>query len=240
MRRFFIANNAVNNDVISITGTEARHITQVLRLQPGQQIECFTKDGTVYTATLSQTSRSAVTADINHTKASSPETEIPYPLTLVQGLLKGKKMDLIVQKATELGVNRLMTITTRYCENRGPNNRQQERWQRIMIEACKQSHRTNPMAITEPLTLNTVDFSYFTHRLLAWENEQQNTLAQRLQQKTGPICLCIGPEGGWHSEEVEFLYSKHFTSFSLGENILRSETASIASISIIKYLTEIY
>lgn len=179
-----------------------------------------------------------VSAEITAIKPPS-STESPYPLTLAQTLLKGKKMDLIMQKATELGVDHLIPVTTQYCENKNISEKQIDRWQRIMLEACKQCHRTSTMSISPPLSLEKIDFNQYRHRLLAYENEQNTLPVDVLNNQPGPICLLIGPEGGWHKLEVEYLTNNHFIPFSLGTSILRSETASIAAIATVNYLASI-
>ncbi len=208
-------------------------MAMVLRLKPDQQAEFFDGLGGVHTATLVRVEKQQVVAEI---LASREERDTsPAPLTLAQCLLKGKKMDLVVQKATELGVHTFLPLVSRYCENRGERN-PIERWQRIMIEACKQSHRVTPMRILPVTPLDAADYLPYTHRLVAWEAEQHRSLPTDFLEQPGPICLLLGPEGGIHQEEIAFLQAQHFSSFSLGPRILRGETAALASVSIVQYL----
>ena len=230
---FFSPHSRVG-DHIELAGPEARHIASVLRLKPGLTVEFFDGQGTVYTAILEKTAKNQVTANITELWQECVAT--PSPLTLAQCLLKGKKMDLLVQKATELGVQAFLPVASRYCENHGDRDHQAERWQRIMIEACKQSHRTAPMTIFPVAPLNQADFSPFSHRLAAWEEERHAALPATFIHKPGGICLLLGPEGGLHAEDLDVLRQRNFTTFSLGPKILRGETAALAAMAIVQYL----
>jgi 16S rRNA (uracil1498-N3)-methyltransferase len=233
MRRFFLPAQSHTNDRIVITGTEARHMASVLRLKPGQAVEFFDGQGGVYAALLQTVEKSQVTATITATWCERMAANTP--LTLAQCLLKGKKMDLLVQKATELGVETFLPVVSKYCENHGDRTHQNERWQRIMIEACKQSHRTTPMTILPAASLDHVDFAPFAHRLAAWEDERHTVLPTHFAEHPGAICLLLGPEGGLHAEDLQVLRHWNFTTFSLGPRILRGETAALAAMAIVQY-----
>lgn len=234
MRRFFLQQGARSADLIVITGAEARHITSVLRLKPGRTVEFFDGKGAVYSAVFETTEKDRVLARIIAVRQE--EDALASPLTLAQCLLKGKKMDFLVQKATELGVQTFLPVESKYCENHGDRHHQEERWQRIMIEACKQCHRAAPMRIAPVAALDQVDFSACTHRLAAWEQERATALPTSFVDQPGAICLFLGPEGGLHNEDLQILQDRQFTTFSLGPRILRAETASLAALSIIQYL----
>ncbi|WP_319587168.1 RsmE family RNA methyltransferase [uncultured Desulfobulbus sp.] len=233
MRRFFLPAQSRTDTRIAITGPEARHIASVLRLRPGQTVEFFDGQGGVYAALLQTADKNLVTATVTETWREDAATKAP--LTLAQCLLKGKKMDLLVQKATELGVEAFLPVVSKYCENHGDRDHQVERWQRIMIEACKQSHRTTPMTILPAASLIQVDFTPFSHRLAAWEGEQQAALSTTFADHPGAICLLLGPEGGLHAEDLQVLHRWNFTTFSLGPRILRGETAALAAMAIVQY-----
>lgn len=206
----------------------------VLRLKAGQCVELFDGSGLVVTAELQSVERDLIRATI--IEARREEQQDNSPLTLAQCQLKGKKMDLLVQKATELGVARFLPLVSRYCENRGERP-VLERWQRIMIEACKQCHRSRPMEILPVTSLAECDFSSYTHRLVAWEEEYVIPLPQDFIQHPGSICLLLGPEGGLQEAEIELLRERRFISFSLGPRILRGETAALAATSIVQFLS---
>lgn len=233
MRRFFIKPDNLSGDSIEVTGPEARHMFTVLRLQPGQTVEFFDNTGMVYHALLEECSKSRLLARVN--TAIRESNSLESPLTLAQALLKGKKMDLLIQKATELGVQRFIPVTTRYSELSNRRERQFDRWQRIMIEACKQCHRALPMQIAPVTSLDELCLDDFLHRLIAWEKEL-TPLDTDFSTSPGPILLLVGPEGGLHTDEVQLLQHRSATLFSLGSRILRAETAAIAAISITQYL----
>ncbi|ADW19472.1 protein of unknown function DUF558 [Desulfobulbus propionicus DSM 2032] len=235
MRRFFFPHHAHSGDLIELSGAEARHIASVLRLKPGQAVELFDGQGQVCAAVLQTVGKHQVTARVTAIRNERPAVSVP--LTLAQCLLKGKKMDLLVQKATELGAQAFMPVVSAYCENHGDRDHQRERWQRIMIEACKQCHRSNPMAILPVARLDQADFTPYDHRLAAWEGERQAALPTRFIDHPGPLCLFLGPEGGLHDDDLRLLTQWSFTPFSLGRHILRGETAALAALSIVQYLS---
>jgi 16S rRNA (uracil1498-N3)-methyltransferase len=234
MRRFYLSPQSLQADRIEISGQEARHMATVLRLRPGQKVEFFDGKGMVLTAVLTSADKHLVIADIVDTRREEPQSLVP--LTLAQCLLKGKKMDLLVQKATELGVQTFLPLVSRYCESRGDRN-PGERWQRIMIEACKQCHRATPMELAPVTLIEQADFSAYAHRLVAWEAEKSAPLPTDFIDQPGPLCLLLGPEGGLHPAEIVNLEQQRFSSFSLGPRILRGETASLAAVSIVQYLS---
>lgn len=209
-------------------------MTLVLRMKPGQAVEFFDGNGTVFSAVLQSTENNLVTASV--TGMQQDTTDVHPPVYLAQALLKGKKMDFLVQKATELGVHTFMPIITRHCENHGNRDQQTGRWQRIMIEACKQCHRLIPMQIAPVTPLDQADFAAGI-RLAAWEGERTASLEPALiAAAKGPICLFLGPEGGLHPEDLTALQRASFTTFSLGPRILRGETATLTALAIVQYL----
>lgn len=209
----------------------------VLRLKPGQTVEIFDGQGTVHLVRLLAVSRQQVQAEVLETRRESAATASRiWPLTLAQCLLKGKKMDLLVQKATELGVQTFIPVLSRYCENHGDRDHQLERWQRIMLEACKQCHRVLPMTITPCTPIGELPTQAYVHRWAAWEEEALVGLPRDFAE-SGPICLLFGPEGGLHREDLASLRCAGFTTFSLGPQILRGETAALAATAIVQFAT---
>jgi len=174
MRRFFVSHNSICKQEAVLSQEESRHITAVLRKQPGDLVELFDENGTVYAGSITTSSLQAVTVRI----LSSRQDEKPAGphIFLFQGMLKGKKMDFLIQKCTELGVYSFYPVLTRFSENRGNFERQISRWQKIMLQSCKQCKRSNPMNIHSPDPLSTVDFSPFPIKLLLWENESTCSL----------------------------------------------------------------
>ncbi len=234
MRCFFIDKNALQDNCANITGKEARHLATVLRLQSGEKVKLFDGLGTVYLAELTQVSSSNIKALIFE---KYTENNLHEPrLFFAPGLLKGKKMDFLVQKATELGVHEFWPLQTRYTELKGSYQRQQERWQRIMLEACKQCNRPIPMKIEPIKPFSHLAESTCSTKLLLWEGEKEVTFSGAINSKCDSLCLVIGPEGGFHSDEISLATQVGFKTITFGRRILRAETAAISALSISQFL----
>ena len=145
MRRFFIAPANINKDYCTITDQEARHIAMALRLIPGSAIELFDGTGMVYQAEITALSKTMVETKI---LTSHRHQEQPPFLSVAQALVKGKKMDLIVQKATELGITSILPTITQHCIIKDAPPSQISRWQRIAQESCKQCDRPTPLDLS--------------------------------------------------------------------------------------------
>lgn len=235
MRRFLVDPRAIIGALATLPESESRHIASVLRLEAGTPVELIDGSGIIYRGLLKSVSKQTVTVHIQ-SQLDNPESPT-RPMVLCQSLLKGKKMDLLVQKATEMGVQTFQPVLSRYCESPAPSPRQLERWNRIMLEACKQSRRTTPMIIEPPAEMAGLDLSGCTTRILFWEGETSVSLEPGLLSPTGPICLVFGPEGGFHEEEIALCKQAAFQTVSLGRLILRAETATMAGIAIVRYLS---
>lgn len=234
MRRFFVSQNSLSGDTVHLSEAESYHISSVLRMKPGDLIELFDGSGIIYQGKLQNVSRDQVSVFILSRKKEQPVTA--QPLYLFQGLLKGKKMDFLIQKATELGIHTFQPVITRYSENRGDPERQLQRWQRIMLESCKQCKRARPMNIHPIVGLDQIDVTPFSTKLLLWEEEDKMHFNSDLFRQQGPVCILLGPEGGFHRDEVEWAAKKSFQNVSLGQRILRAETATLTTIAIVQFL----
>jgi len=242
MRRFFIdPGNIVGADAV-LTGSEARHISSVLRLAPGTTITLFDGSGSYYEALLTKVSPSRVEARIVSITPYIDAISGNHPaLHLGVGLLKGKKMDLIVQKITELGLASLHPFRSEYCAAPDAAADRLARWQKIALEACKQCNRPKP-----PDLLAVKDFRELLFlsgkekhdlKLIFWEEEGQKPLRQALAplHSIQSALALVGPEGGFSAAEVENAVAAGYEPVSLGPRILRAETAVIAAVSIIQY-----
>jgi 16S rRNA (uracil1498-N3)-methyltransferase len=238
--RFFISSDQIHGCQITVSGEDVRHIDTVLRMKPGDILVLCDGKGAEYTAKIERVSRAEIVAAIVNEK----KKEIPSPcVTLGQGLPKSDKMDWIVQKATELGVSSLVPlITERTIVKIQEGEKRIVRWQKICREAAMQSGRIDIPSVChiQPLQdfISTLVPVSDTLLLLPWEEGTQ-PIKEALRSHHGlkNIIGLIGPEGGFSIAEAEMAKARGFHLVSLGPNILRTETAAIAMLSMILYET---
>lgn len=234
MHRFFVSREKMLDERVTLEGEQARQIAQVLRKKIGDQVLVFDGSGFEYEAVIEQCSRKAVEARIVHVKGPFPSPALF--LTLVQGLPKAPKMDLIVQKATELGVGRIIPILT---ERSVPKGGKVARWERIAQEAAEQCGRVTVPVIEQIHGLRQYLASYASRgvTLVIWEGERLQGLKALLRSlpPSRSFTLLVGPEGGLSQEEVALAEKKGFITASLGTRVLRSETAAFVALSIVQY-----
>jgi len=236
--RFFISPEQVVGSRIIVSVEDVHHITTVLRMKAGEMLILSDGKGTEYTVKIAQVNGTEIATEI----VNESRRQIPYPrVTLGQGLPKSDKMDWIVQKATELGVwNIVPLITERTIVKVGDEKKRIVRWRKICREAAMQSNRVDIPAIGHILSfkdfLRTSNFEPGTLFLLPWE-EGTTPIKDALHGKSdvNDIIVLIGPEGGFTTAEVEMAKGKGFHLVSLGPNILRTETAAVAVLSMIGY-----
>ncbi|MEO8223252.1 MAG: 16S rRNA (uracil(1498)-N(3))-methyltransferase [Gammaproteobacteria bacterium] len=214
----------------------AAHVTKVLRLAAGDPITLFDGTGTDYPAVLRIVARGGVSAEVGAAQATASES--PLAVTLLQGVSRGPRMDLIMQKATELGVRTIRPVLTERSVVRLDAERGAARlshWQRIVISACEQCGRSVlPVVLPAcPLAEALADLEPGTVGLTldpAGENRLDNLLG------TGKrVALAIGPEGGLTEGEIRSLTKAGFLGLRLGPRILRTETAPLAALAILQY-----
>ena len=236
--RFFIAPSQVSGSRISITEEDVRHIAAVLRMKTGDALLLCDGQGAEYQVTIAEISKSEIKTEI----VSQRHREITAPrITLGQGLPKSDKMDWIVQKATELGVANIVPLATeRTIVKIRDEEKRISRWQKIAREAAMQSNRVDIPAIGQVVSfkdfLRTQNSEPRTLLLLPWEEGTTPIKGVlRGNQDITRIVVLIGPEGGFSSVEASLAREKGFHAVSLGPNILRTETAAIAVLSMIGY-----
>lgn len=241
MNRFFF--EPVDNTVSTVTldQEESHHLVNVLRLPVGMEIELFDGTGNLYVGRI-ETAGKRVTARLLEkvVRDSGKKTA----LWVYQGDLKGKKLDLVVQKCAELGVDCFVPFTSGRSQGRLDRQRwerRHERWRKIIKSACKQSGRLRFMDVLEEQTLEHIYSSEETTgpalKILFWESER----TRRLSDFDWPlsehrICLMLGTEGGFSIQEARTAETHGWQAVSLGKQILRAETATIAAISIVQFL----
>ena len=238
MRRFFVSVTDIDGSSATLTGSEAHHLRHVLRLKPGHQITLFDGTGTTYEGeilSMDPTVRVKITR-VNHEDQSRPR------LHLGQALIKPKKTEMVVQKATELGIESITVFTSRYCAIKEPSTDKQERWQRIAMESCKQCNRATPPQINriasfEKCISGGADSDL---KMIFWEESADLDLkdveAMIAEEPPATVFYVIGPEGGLTDEEVALAKKHGFLSVTLGKQILRAETAAIAAGAVLQYL----
>jgi len=244
MRRFFIEHpkgtEACGSTQV-ITGSDARHIKQVLRLKPGDKIGLFDGTGLEYEAKIVNLFHSQV--EVSVVRISHSATESPVQIIVAQALLKGRKMDGLVRQLTELGITRWIPFMAKRSV---PSPSQEsllarsERWKKIAKEALKQCQRSQIMKIgatisfEEALNLeNECDL-----KVVFWENESKsiNSTIVQPDRHYRKIYAMLGPEGGFTEQEIKSARDSGFVIASLGPRILRAETATVVACALLQYL----
>jgi 16S rRNA (uracil1498-N3)-methyltransferase len=245
MRRFFVDPNNFSGSTAFLTGSEAHHIAAVLRLQVGTRITLFDGSGSFYEALITKISPKKIETSIEAiTPYIKTDQEKHRCVHLGQAVIKGKKMDLIIQKATELGVDVISVFKSTYSATKGTPANRFERWAKIAQEACKQCNRPKPPDLSTAGNLNeflkTTKEKSYDLKLIFWEEEIQTSLQDIFQQHKSirSVLLLIGPEGGFSPAEAEQAIEYGFQPVTLGRRILRAETAAIAAISIFQHQLE--
>lgn len=236
---FFVSPDCIASSTISITGDLLVHLRDSLRISVGEIV--LFGDGTShrYRTEITNVSKRAITGHILET-VQEPLRHRPK-LILGQSLLKGEKMDWVIQKATELGVDGLVPVESRHSIVQLRADRidaQLARWQRIALEAAQQSEQWRLPTIAPPQSLATLLTSRATGTttLMLAERLEGKSLqtVEPPQDVTGSLLILIGPEGGWSKEEMQLAEQAGIEQVTLGPHILRAETAAIATISILQ------
>ena len=242
MRRFFIDPENISGSTAVLTGTEARHISAVLRLALETTITLFDGSGSYYEARIMKISPARVETKIISITPYIDAAEDKRPaLHLAVGLLKGKKLDFIIQKITELGIESLHPFHSQYCAAPYASAGKLSRWQKIAREACKQCNRPKPPDLYEVTDYKNLLFrsekDNHDLKIIFWEDEEQNTLRETiaLSSEAQSVLVLIGPEGGFSSGEVAAAIAAGFKPATLGSRILRAETAAIAAVAILQH-----
>jgi len=237
MPRIYIPPERIGGEGISLRSREARYILAVLRLGPGDEVMVFDGEGREYRSALTEDYEGGVYLSIQ--EELNPERESPLRITLGQGLLKGEKMKFVIQKATELGVDRIIPIVSSRSIPLVEGERETlriERWRRIAQEAAKQCGRTVVPEVAPIHELGDVLSQDEGTGVILWE-EEPTPLREVIEEidPKGGITLLIGPEGGFSEGEVAKAQGSGFLVAGLGQRILRAETASLSVLSILQH-----
>ncbi|MDD5137013.1 MAG: 16S rRNA (uracil(1498)-N(3))-methyltransferase [Candidatus Omnitrophica bacterium] len=239
MSRFFVPSEAVSGNSIIVTGKEAHHILDVMRLKMFDTVVTFDGTGKEYVGVINDISRNSLTIGITEIRTSS-EKEISS-ITLLQALPKKEKMDYIVQKSTELGVHSIVPVLTERTIpvwDEAKMRAQAARWKKIATEAAKQCGRVDIPEIS-PISKFTdaiKDFPGFDMRLIAVLSDEAVPLKNAIGGLvSGKVVLAIGPEGDFTADETAAAKKYSFKPISLGRRVLKSDTAGLALLSILNY-----
>jgi 16S rRNA (uracil1498-N3)-methyltransferase len=234
------------NSQISITGEKARYLTSVLRCRKGDDLVVFSGGADCFRTTILEIGRQEVIVEVAEKFLCNLES--PIRIILAQALLKGEKMDLVIQKTTELGVAEILPVVTSRSQMR--ETRKLGRWRKIGEEASRQSGRNVIPVVHEPAQFGSIfsgRASLFKAGLIFYEENgmKLSKAAEVLKQASnaavppfikGGLLVVIGPEGGFTREEIALAGKKGLLIVSLGQRILRAETAAISAIALVQFL----
>jgi len=232
--RFYVTGKPILGGDVRFSPAQARQITRVLRMGVGSRVLTFNGTGHEWEVEIVTASPRQVVGRVVAERSLTRES--PLRVVLLQGLLKGPKMDFLIQKATEMGVAEVVLLTTRRTVAEGSGK--VARWGRIAIEAAEQSGRLTLPRITGPHPLEGYVAGPGTGAaLVLWEGERVGTLGALLDQMPPPdeVKIVVGPEGGLDMDEVALLKRAGFVPVSLGPRTLRAETAAVAALAILQY-----
>ncbi|MBQ3183298.1 MAG: 16S rRNA (uracil(1498)-N(3))-methyltransferase [Clostridia bacterium] len=239
MPRFFVSPDSVRENEIEITGIDVNHIRNVLRMQPGENVEVCDGKGNDYDCVIKGLERDSVLLDIEECRPSS--TELKKRIYLFQGLPKSDKMELIIQKAVELGVYEIIPTVTSRCIvkiDAKKEDKKISRWQQIAEAAAKQSGRGIIPKIKAPMSLKeALEYAKSIDTVLIPYEKAEGIEATRViltkAQEGSSVAVFIGPEGGFEEKEIELAEANGASAITLGKRILRTETAGLCILSVL-------
>lgn len=242
MYRFYVSADQLAEKEVFISGGDVNHIKNVLRLEVGDWIVACDGNGTDYVSRIQSICSDEVVASIE--KVQPTGTELPVRITLFQGMPKKDKLELIIQKAVELGACEIVPVMTKRTvvklSEEKKINKRLERWQSIAYAAAKQCDRGiistvhKPVSYEEALAMaDQLDYNVIPYELQTGMEEARKIVDQACKQRS--LGIFIGPEGGFEPEEVERAMTRNIHPMTLGKRILRTETAGMALLSILMF-----
>ncbi|KQR13433.1 MULTISPECIES: 16S rRNA (uracil(1498)-N(3))-methyltransferase [Xanthomonas] len=218
---------------VTLPEESANHLLRVLRLREGDACILFNGDGSDYHARITVAGKREARALVERAEALSNES--PLRITLLQGIARGEKMDLILQKATELGVTAIVPVNAERTEVKLDAARMEKRiahWRSVVVSACEQSGRARVPTVAAPLGLQeAAQASDPQARRLTLDPQGEHRLSTLSADADQGLIVAIGPEGGWSPRDRATLAAAGFTGLQLGPRILRTETAGLAAIA---------
>ncbi len=241
-RRFMIHSRTIRDGYASFDGDVYHHMVRVLRLGTGDAVQLADEKGMVYSGTINQVAKEWVAVKIISSSLAGEGDSATPRITICQALPKGDKIDLILQKGTELGAHNFWIFGGRRSVAKireDQQNSKLERWKRIVTEAARQCGRPDiPEVDWRPSAVEAANDTSQELRLILWEGEREHSLKDALSVGVKPssVIIAIGPEGGFDPLEVRHFSQHGYQAVSLGSRILRTETASIAILAVIQYI----
>jgi len=240
MHRFFVPPDWIDHGQVTLRGGLAHQLWKVLRLKSGDEITLLDNSGLEYRVRLEKLEKDQTEGSI---VGELPGHEPTARIALYQALLKGERFEFVLQKGTEIGVSDFIPLQCERCVAGQPGEAKLERWQRIVREAAEQCGRARLPKLSSPLPLEEACQNASGRRLLAWEGEGGRGLRDYLKElrsngrleENKEFSLFIGPEGGFSQREVQVAEDYGVMSVSLGQRILRAETAGLVAAAIILY-----
>ncbi len=232
MPRFFVDENNINDHIITLDGENANHIAAVLRCRVGEEITVCDGKGTDYVCEIEEVTKKLVTAKV--VDICSCDNEPSVKIKLYQGLPKGDKMELIIQKCIEIGVDSIVPVKTEHTVVKldGKEDKKVARWNKIAEAAAKQCGRGKIPVVESVMNFSEAieDSKKLDRVIIPYEKETKNNLKSFTSDFKGEtIGIFIGPEGGFAQSEVEKAVESGATSITLGKRILRTETAGLVA-----------
>lgn len=241
MARFFLPRKNLHDNQGVVEGRELVHLKRVLRLGPGDLITVFDDSGWEHEAVIRRLS--AERGEIEILRSYETDRESPLRVTLAVGLVKGEKIDWVVEKATELGAHQILPFSSTYAVPRLDGKKvaaRTARWEKIALSATKQCGRTRQPEILPVCTFDALVQCDCpgTLKLIFWEKEQDRSLYEAHSKYTDAesVLFAVGPEGGFTVREVEEAKANGFQPIRLGSRTLRAETAAITALSLVQFL----
>lgn len=245
MPKFFVKDNQIKNNIIKIENEDVNHIKNVLRMKKDDILQIgVVPKGENYKAKIISLDKNCVECEI--TEKIEETTESNVSITIFQGVPKFEKMELIIQKNTEIGAKKIVPVMmerTVVKLNSKDMSKKIERWNKIAEIAAKQSGRDIIPEVSSIIKVNEIPENEFDAVFVAYENEKENTLRNELlklkdKKEKYNIAIIIGPEGGISENEIAIFKEKGYKLISLGKRILRTETAGFVMTSNILYELE--
>lgn len=233
--RVFTHQALISNSTLTLAEPQSHYLSKVLRMQAGRELILFNGEGGEYNAEISVVHKKHVDVSVKEFTTENRQSHLQLELAI--GVSRGERMDWVLQKATELGVTKIIPLMTERTEVKLGGERadkKMDHWQQIIISACEQCQRnllpklSEPKAYSEWVAQCDAELKFVLHH--------RDSKALPQEKTTQSVALLIGPEGGLDEDEIAQAIAKGFSPLTLGPRVLRTETAPVAAISLVQYL----